>query len=180
VMMKYKIMTIAVASLLPLGFAATASAGTEASHGVTFTVAEARSISVVVNEDFKGDNGELEFGAIGESDSIELADAVKVTVSTPGDPEDNIRIQLQDPDTEFGTPLESGVTLTANAGAISSGDGTSQGDVDLDGSANEIYMGLSDPRLLATFDVVFTLTTVDASPEDNENKSYLIQYDLNN
>ena len=98
--MKYKIMTIAVASLLPLGFAATASvANPTASHEVTFTLADARSISVAVLGDPEEEGVvDLGVGATDKEKAIEVDDAVEVTFRATDAVSDSnkvdIRIQL--------------------------------------------------------------------------------------
>jgi len=178
VMMKYKLLTIGAASLLPLGFAATASvANPTAEHEVTFTVAEARSISVVVKEEFRGENGELEFGAIGQSDSggILLSEAVTVTFSTPGD-EDRITAKALVEAGGADFPFEnSGIELVLTAKTFAEqGEGRPQtlNLATTDGGDN-LYAFFEETHLLSSFDVDYTLKTDDA---DVGAKTMLIQY----
>jgi len=106
VMMKYKLLTIGVASLLPLGFAASASvANPTASHEVTFTLADARSISVAVLGDTEATGVvDLGVGATDKEKAIEVDDAVEVTFRATDAVSDtnkvDIRIQLHNQPTE--------------------------------------------------------------------------------
>jgi hypothetical protein len=76
--MRNKLIAIVAASVLPLGFAATASANPTANHEVTFTVADARSISVDV---LLGETtGVLDLGVVGTNENGQnVANAVAVT-----------------------------------------------------------------------------------------------------
>jgi len=170
--MRNKLIAIVAASFLPLGLAVSASASTTADHQVTYTVAEARSISVAVNE---GVNNTLDFGAIAATGSKTLNGAVTVTFSTPGT--DFIRIQLQNPNGDSAT-LPSGVTLSATAGALTGGaDGTPGVNVTLAASPPDLYTSFTKAHLLETFDVNFTLATTAAAAATS---TYLIQYELYN
>jgi len=174
--MKYKIMTIAVASLLPLGFAATASAtNLTASHGVTFTVAEARSISVTVAE---GENNVLDFGVISTNGEVLLDRAVEVKFSTPsgGPNQDFIEVMLVDSG-GLSAQLPLGVTMEASAGPIPGATGLTAGkDLDLStGSGRILYEGFLDDYFQETFDVSFELITFDAAAGTG---NYFIQYTL--
>jgi hypothetical protein len=167
--MKYKIMTIAVASLLPLGFAASASASDlTTEHAVTFTVADARSISVAVTGSV---NNTLDFGTISTAEEKTLADAVTVTFSTPGNDE-GIEVMLVDSG-GLAVSLPTGVTMSAAAKAIS---GTTKAEVRTPavGSFGQLLYGFFDePHLNKSFDVDFTLTTTAAATGTG---NYFIQY----
>jgi hypothetical protein len=179
-MMKYKIMTIAVASLLPLGFAATASAtGQTADHEVTFTIAEERSISVAVNE---GDA--VDFGVIGttDGDGIKKTGAVTVTFSTPSTQSESIQVRLWNSGKSAYVSSPGGVTLTASAQSFAGGpeDGNKQ-DVEL-GIANAqnqqvLYGDLEETYLLQSFNVDFELTTNGATAQPDP-WVFFVQYSL--
>jgi len=177
--MKYKIMTIAVASLLPLGFAATASvANPTAEHEVTFTVAESRSISVAVN----GEGDVLEFGTVAQDSTSTLVDAVTVTVSSPDGPEDQVWVQLfnraVDVDGVTAVDPPSGVTLRATAKTISSGGaGDARVNVAVQQGPGVLYDELDGLYLNASFDVNFTLVTTDTAATGDE-QSFFIRYEL--
>jgi hypothetical protein len=170
--MRNKLIAIVAASVLPLGFAASASAtDPSAQHEVTFTVAEARSISVAVNG---ASNNTLDFGVIAATGSKTLNGAVTVTFSTPGS--DFIRIQLQNPDTGDSAALPSSVTLSATALALTGGaDGTPGVNVAL--GTDDLYKSFTKAHLLETFDVNFTLATTAATAATS---TYRIQYELYN
>ena len=78
--MRNKLIAVVAASVLPLGFAATASANPTANHEVTFKVADARSISVLVLGEPETP-GVLDLGVAETSaeNAIEVEDAVEVT-----------------------------------------------------------------------------------------------------
>jgi len=179
--MKYKIMTIAVASLLPLGFAATASvANPTASHGVTFTVAEARSISVVVKEEFRGDSGELEFGTIAKGTDRTLEDAVTVTFSSPNLTDDKVQVVLQNAAGDSTTTMPGGVTLKATAKTIEGGGGAStpQSNATLQNAPADLYTGLDGKFLDDEFKVNFTLDALESAAGNLPEESFTIRYTL--
>jgi hypothetical protein len=171
---KYKIMTIAVASLLPLGFAASASANPTANHEVAFTVAEARSISVAVN----GEGDVLTFGTIAQDSSVTLTDAVTVTLSSPADTNDQVRVILLTAAEEgSATSPPTGVTLRATAKEISgAGGGSPVTNTALQNQADALYNGLLGLFLNESFDVDFTLATTGTAVIGSQ--SYFIQYTL--
>ena len=171
--MKYKVLTIAVASLLPLGFAASASANPTAEHEVTFAVAESRSISVAVN----GEGDVLQFGTIAQDSTSTLEDAVTVTVSSPDGTNDQVRVVLLDEaGGSFAFP-PNGVSLKATAKAIS-GDvpGALETNVAVQQSPDVLYRNLLGLVLNESFDVNFTLAATDTAKLGSE--SYFIQYTL--
>jgi hypothetical protein len=170
--MRNKLIAIAAASVLPLGFAATASAvDPSADHEVTFTVAEARSISVEIN----GLGEVLDFGAIGQTGTKTLQGAVTVTFSTPGEL-DSIEAMLVDSD-GISDSLPTGVSMEASAQAIGATTAATAGsNQDLSGGSGKILYGsFEETHLNETFDVDFTLTT-DAAAVATEN--YFIKYTL--
>ena len=173
--MRNKLIAIAAASVLPLGFAASASAvDPSANHEVTFTVAEARSISVEIN----GVGEVLDFGAIGQTGTKTLEDAVTVTFSTPSTPQsqDFIEVMLQT-SAGLSASLPTGVTMTASAQAIDVTTAATAGsNLDLSsGGGPKLYGNFQETHLNETFDVDFTLTT-DAATAATEN--YFIAYTL--
>jgi hypothetical protein len=172
--MKNKLLAIVAASVLPLGLAVSASASTTADHQVTYTVAEARSISVAVN----GSGPAVEFGAIGQTGTKTLAGAVTVTFSTPSTPTaaEFIEVMLVDSDGLSAT-LPTGVIMTASAQAISGTTAAIAGlNQDLStGSGKILYGDFEETHLNETFDVDFTLTTTTAAAASG---SYVIKYTL--
>jgi len=169
VTVKYKIMTIAVTSLLPLGFAASASASDlTTEHAVTFTVADARSISVAVTG---SENNTLDFGAISTTGTKTLADAVTVTFSTPGNDE-GIEVMLVDSG-GLAVSLPTGVTMSSAAKAISGTTDATTRDVPVSSGGQVLYGFFVEPHLNKSFDVDFTLTTTAAATGTG---NYFIQY----
>jgi len=192
--MKYKIMTIAVASLLPLGFAASASANPTADHEVTYTVADARSISVEVLGT-PAAPGVLDLGTVGTNEaSAEVADAVAVTFrATDAHDASNkvdIRVQLvENNEGTLGNAVDTeGVYLIANAADISD---LTLGDVNdnvannvkgtpyLESESEYLYRGLNKTGGFddTTFNVGFQLDTTGQTTTTG-NFSYFILYSL--
>jgi len=160
--MKYKIMTIAVASLLPLGFAATASAtGPTASHEVTFTVAEARGISVTVTAGEGQGENILDLGTVAQGGSVNLVGAVEVKFSSPADIDDGITVMLfPSSDLTGNAQLPSGVTIGAKAQAIAGLDGNAQpaNSANVTNSPDALYGDFKGVFVNQKIDVDFTLT----------------------
>jgi len=172
--MRNKLIAVVAASVLPLGFAASASANPTANHEVTFTVAEARSISVTVN----GEGDVLEFGAIAQDSSVTLPDAVTVTVSSPEGTNDQVRVILLDAAVDgSATPPPTGVTLRATAKLISGGGGELRENVAVQQGFGVLYDGLLGLFLNQSFDVNFTLATTENAVAGTE-QSFFIQYTL--
>jgi len=194
--MKYKIMTIAVASLLPLGFAASASANPTADHEVTYTVADARSISVEVLGT-PAAPGVLDLGTVGTNEaSAEVADAVAVTFratdAVDASNKVDIRVQLmENNEGTLGSAVDTeGVYLIANAADIVT-DGFTLGEANsksnekgtpyVGSSSDYLYRGLNKNGGFddTTFNVGFQLDTQNQTTTTG-NFSYFILYSLTN
>jgi hypothetical protein len=173
--MRNKLIAIVAASVLPLGFAATASAtDPSAQHEVTFTVAEARSISVAVD----GDGDVLTFGAIAQDSSVTLPGAVTVTLSSPDGTNDQVRVLLLDAATNgsAATP-PTGVTLSATANTISGGGaGDPRTNAAVQGGVDVLYSDLLGLYVNKSFNVDFTLAATATALIGS--KSYFILYTL--
>jgi hypothetical protein len=169
--MRNKLIAIAAATVLPLGFAASASADLSADHEVTYTVAEARSISVAVN----GEGEVIDLGAIGQTGTKTLTGAVTVTFSTPGE-DDAIEAMLVD-SAGLSATLPAGVIMAASAQAIGGTTAaTAESNQDLStGSGKILYGDFAETHLNETFDVDFTLTTNAAAVATG---NYVIKYTL--
>jgi hypothetical protein len=178
--MKYKVLTIAVASLLPLGFAASASAEEDptADHEVTFVVAAERSISVTVN----GEGEAVDFGAIGVTGEIDRPSAVTVTFSTPStsSSKEFIQVQLWNSVGSFVSDIGTdGVTLEASAGEIEGDTAASNNaDVALGAVAAELYGDFEETHLLESFDVDFKLITNQAELSAEPEEKFVVRYSL--
>ena len=171
--MRNKLIAVVAASVLPLGFAATASANPTANHEVTFTVAEARSISVAVN----GEGDVLTFGSIAQDSSVTLPGAVTVTLSSPDGTNDQVRvILLTAVDGSAATP-PTGVTLRATANTISGGGaGDPRTNAAVQQAIDVLYSDLLGLYVNKSFDVDFTLAATATAALGSE--SYFIQYTL--
>jgi len=167
--MRNKLIAVVAASVLPLGFAATASAtDLTTQHAVTYTVADARSISVAVTG---SENNTLDFGAIATTGTKTLADAVTVTFSTPGNDE-GIEVMLVDSG-GLSAQLPTEVTMSAAAKAISGTTDATTRDVPVSSGGQVLYGFFVEPHLNKSFDVDFTLTTDGAATGTG---NYFIQY----
>jgi hypothetical protein len=178
--MKYKIMTIAVASLLPLGFAASASANPTASHEVTFTVAEARGISVKVTAGEGQGENVLDLGTIAQGGSVELVGAVEVKFSSPATIDDGITVMLfSNSDLTEAAQLPSGVSIGAKAQAIGELEGNAQpaNNANLTNSSDALYGDFKGVFVNQTFDVDFTLTATSIA-ETGSDQVFFIRYAL--
>ena len=179
--MRNKLIAIAAASVLPLGFAATASAvDPSADHEVTFVVAAERSISVTVN----GEGEAVDFGAISQTGTISRPGAVTVTFSTPSNSsnKDYIEVRLYN-SVGSSTSDVNGypkVTLQASAQAIAGSTAASNNsDVNLGGSAGtKLYGDFAEAHFLAEFEVDFKLTTSGANVSTEPEEKYVVRYSL--
>jgi len=165
--MKYKVLTIAVASLLPLGFAATASAtNPTADHELTYTIAEERSISVAV----KDDAAAVDFGTVAKGSETTITDAVTVTYSSPDLVNETVEVTITDKAGDASLPA--GVTLTlqpdeqAPAGSPFTGSTLGPADITTGGLPD-------DPN---EFDIDMKLVTTSDTPTGA--KEYTIEYAL--
>ena len=175
--MKYKILTIAVASLLPLGFAASASvANPTASHEVTFTVVGERSISV--------NQTTVDFGVVAQNSTNLLENAVTVTFSSPLAFDEDVKVTLLNSDGSSGGDLPTGVKLRAKSvdadvtaaggdATISANFGGGQGSV---GTTWIVAGNLDDDAVDETFDVGLTLEAESDATIGEE--TYLLRYSL--
>jgi hypothetical protein len=178
--MRNKLIAIAAASVLPLGFAASASAeDPTATHAVTYVVAAERSISVAVNEGVA-----VDFGAIRQTGTISRPGAVTVTFSTPSTSsnKDYIEVRLYN-SVGSGTSDINGypkVTLQASAQAIAGSTvASNNSDVNLGGSAGtKLYGDFEEAHFVAEFDVDFKLTTSGANVSTEPQEKYVVRYSL--
>jgi hypothetical protein len=171
--MRNKLIAIVAASVLPLGLAVSASAtDPSAQHEVTFTVADARSISVAVSGGQGADNTVLDFGSIATAGSVTIEDAAQVTFSTPGD--DLIEVMLVDSG-GLSAALPDTVTVSATAEAISGDTTATPKTVSVGSSGQELYGVFGEAQSNKTFNVDFTLTTTGAATGTS---SYFIQYTM--
>jgi len=194
-MMTYKLLTVGVASLLPLGFAATASAtDPTASHEVTFTIADARSISVEVLGT-PAVAGVLDLGTVGTSEeSAEVANAVAVTFratdAVDASTKVDIRVQLmENNEGNVGDPVDTeGVYLIATAATIvtdgftlgaTNSKSNEKGTPYVSSSSDYLYRGLNKTGGFGdtTFNVGYQLDTQNQTTTTG-NFSYFILYSL--
>jgi hypothetical protein len=190
--MRNKLIAVVAASVLPLGFAAAASAtDPTGSHEVTFTVADARSISVEV---LLGDTGVLDLGVVGTDElSANVADAVAVTFRATDAVDTtkvDINVQLrQNNEGLLGDAVSPvGLNLIANAndividgftlGAANSGS-NEKGSPYVESSADYLYRGLNKTGGFGdtTFNVGFQLDTKTPDTQTGD-FSFFILYSL--
>jgi type 1 fimbria pilin len=185
--MKYKIMTIAVASLLPLGFAASASASTTANHEVTFTVADARSISVAVLGDPEV-AGVVDLGTVGTNEYWDPADGAehvsvtfRATDATGASNKVNLNIQLREKNGEnLGDAVApQGLYLIANVGTLSPSASGSSGTPYVDQTVQALWSELNKEGGIddTTFNVRYGLDTRSQTTTPGD-FSYFILYSL--
>jgi hypothetical protein len=174
-MMKYKIMTIAVASLLPLGFAASASADNTLTggHQLEFTVVDARSISVAV----KGaEDNTLDLGAVARTGVLALEKAVEVTFSTPGDDSIWVRVLDEEDGSAFNfTGTQMVLELKVNEESDVPDSAVSYAPRFNSDQLDQLYSTFNDSHVLESFDVDYKIETTNAALGK---KSFFIEYRL--
>jgi hypothetical protein len=188
--MRNKLIAIVAASVLPLGFAATASANPTANHEVTFTVADARSISVEVLGDPEV-AGVLDLGVVGTDElSANMANAVAVTfratdaVDTSNKVKINVQLR-QNNDGVLGDPASPvGLNLIANVVEIPglplvASNNNDKGTPYVESSPDYLYRGLNKTGGFGdtTFNVGFQLDTKTSGTQTGD-FTFFILYSL--
>ena len=187
--MRNKLIAIVAASVLPVGLAVSASASTTANHEVTFTVADARSISVDV---LLGETtGVLDLGVVGTNENGQnVANAVAVTfratdaVGTSNKVDINVELRQNSSGALGDAVSPVGLNITANVVDIPdlpavASKNNDKGTPWVEATPDYLYRGLNKTGGFGdtTFNVGFQLDTRPAGTQTGS-FSYFILYSL--